>query len=56
MGAFHQLNDKREVDGMITAVRAELDDATFQAALAEGGALTLEQAVASVLQDEHQVR
>ena len=52
MGAFHQLNDKREVDGMIAAVRAQLDAATFQASLAEGRALTLEQAVAQAL-DEH---
>lgn len=52
MGAFHQLNDKLEVDAMIAAVRARVDEATFQAALAEGRALTLEQAVAQAL-DEH---
>ncbi len=49
MGAFNQLNDKREVDGMGAAVRAQLDEATFQAAWAEGRALTLEQAVAVAL-------
>jgi hypothetical protein len=49
MGAFHQLNDKSEVDVMITAVRAQLDEAAFQTALAEGRALTLEQAVARAL-------
>jgi hypothetical protein len=52
MGAFHQLNDKREVDGMIADVRAQLDEASFQAALADGRGLALEQAVAQVL-DEH---
>lgn len=49
MGAFQQLNDQQEVDVMIAAVRAQLDEATFQAALAEGRALTLEQAVAQAL-------
>ena len=49
MGAFHQLNDKREMDGMGAAVRAQLDEAAFQAAWAEGRALTLEQAVALAL-------
>lgn len=52
MGAFHQLNDKREVDALFSAVRARLDEATFQAALAEGRLLTLEQAVAQAL-NEH---
>ena len=51
MGAFHQLNDKREVDEMITAVRTQLDDATVQTALAEGRALSLEQAVAQALEE-----
>lgn len=36
---------------MGAAVRAQLDEATFQAASAEGGALTLEQAVAQALGD-----
>jgi predicted ATPase/DNA-binding CsgD family transcriptional regulator len=51
MGAFHQLNDKREVEEMIAAVRARLDGATSQAAWAEGRALTLEQAVAQALDE-----
>lgn len=52
MGAFHQLNDRQEVDAMFTAVRTPLDEATCQAALAEGRALTLEQAVAQALDDK----
>ncbi len=51
MGAFHQLNDRPEVDAMISAVRAQLDELTFQAAQAEGRALTLEQAVAQALHE-----
>jgi predicted ATPase/DNA-binding CsgD family transcriptional regulator len=52
LGAFLQPNDQREIDSMIAAVRAQLDETTFQAAWAEGRALTLEQAVAHTL-DEH---
>lgn len=52
MGAFHQLNDKPEVDGMLVAVRMRLDEGAFQAALAEGRALTLEQAVAQALDEQ----
>lgn len=51
MGAFHQLNDQREVDAMIAAVRAQLDEATFHAAWMEGRALRLEHAVAQALAD-----
>jgi ATP/maltotriose-dependent transcriptional regulator MalT len=51
LGAFHQLNDKREIDGMIAAVRAQLDEAIFQAAWAGGRELTLEQAVAQALNE-----
>ncbi|MEO6889554.1 MAG: LuxR C-terminal-related transcriptional regulator [Ktedonobacteraceae bacterium] len=46
LGAFHVPNDRREIDAMIAAVRAQLDDATFQATWAQGRELTLEQAVA----------
>ncbi len=49
MGAFHQPNDQREVDGIIAAVRAQLDEATFQAAWAEGRTLSLEQAAVQAL-------
>lgn len=51
MGAFHQLNDEREIDGMVAAVRVQLDEATFQALWSEGRELTLEQAVARVLDE-----
>jgi predicted ATPase/DNA-binding CsgD family transcriptional regulator len=51
LGAFHQPNDKREIDGMIATVRAQLDEATFQAAWAQGRELTLEQAVAQALDE-----
>ncbi|HVU65640.1 MAG TPA: hypothetical protein VHD63_00860, partial [Ktedonobacteraceae bacterium] len=49
LGAFHQLNDQREIDTMIAAVRVQLDEATFQAAWARGRELELEQAVARAL-------
>ncbi len=51
LGALHQPNDKREIDGIIAAVRAQLDEATFQAARAEGRELRLEQAVAQALDE-----
>ncbi len=51
LGAFHQPNDTWEIDGMIAAVRAQLDEATFQAAWAEGRELTLEQAVTQALDE-----
>jgi hypothetical protein len=51
LGAFHVPNDQWEIDAMIAAVRAQLDEATFQAAWAEGRALTLEQAVEQALDE-----
>ena len=48
-GAFHQLNDKPEIDAIIIAVHARLDDAAFRAVWAEGRELPLEQAVAQAL-------
>lgn len=51
LGAIHQPNDKREIDDIIAAVRAQLDEATFQAAWAEGRELPLEQAVAQALDE-----
>jgi predicted ATPase/DNA-binding CsgD family transcriptional regulator len=54
MGAFNQLNDKSELDVMSSAVRAQVEAAAFEEALAEGRALTLEQAVIQAL-DEHAV-
>jgi non-specific serine/threonine protein kinase len=50
-GAFHQLNDKPEIDAIITTVDAHLDDAAFRVAWAEGRELTLEQAVAQALDE-----
>ncbi len=51
LGAFHQPNDKREIDGIIAAVQAQIDEETFQAAWVEGRELTLEQAVAEALDE-----
>jgi predicted ATPase len=51
LGAFHQLNDKSEIDAIITTVHAQLDEATFQASWAKGRELTLEQAVALALDE-----
>ncbi len=51
LGAFHQPGDKREIDDIIAAVRAQLDDATFQATWTQGRGLTLEQAVAQALDE-----
>jgi tetratricopeptide (TPR) repeat protein len=51
LGAFHLPNDKWEIDDMIAAVRAQLDEATFQAAWEEGRELTLEQALAQALDE-----
>lgn len=51
LGAFHQPNDKREIDGMIATVHAQLDEETFQSTWAQGRELTLEQAVAQALNE-----
>jgi tetratricopeptide (TPR) repeat protein len=51
MGAFHVPEDKPEFDRSIAAVRAELDQAAFETAWAEGRKLTLEQAVALALDE-----
>jgi hypothetical protein len=45
MGTFYQLADKPEVDRIVGEVRAQLDDATFQAAWAGGREMALEEAV-----------
>jgi hypothetical protein len=50
MGAFIE-TDQFELDRIIASVRAQLDDATFQAAWSEGRAMTLEQAVAEALDE-----
>jgi predicted ATPase len=49
MGAFHQPTDKPEMDRIIAEVRTQLDDATFQAAWADGRQMTLVQAVDDAL-------
>jgi hypothetical protein len=49
LGAFHQLNDKPEIDAIITDVQNRLGNTAFQMALAEGRDLTFEQAVAWAL-------
>jgi predicted ATPase/DNA-binding CsgD family transcriptional regulator len=54
LGAFLQPNDQWEIDGMITSMRAHLDEATFQAAWAEGHTLTQEQAIEQAI-DERDV-
>jgi non-specific serine/threonine protein kinase len=51
MGAFPQPADKPEFDRIIANVRAQLDEATFEAAWAEGRKMTLEQAVAEALEE-----
>jgi predicted ATPase/DNA-binding CsgD family transcriptional regulator len=49
LGAFLLSADKPEYDRNIAAVRAQLDEATFESAWAEGRQMTLEQAVAEAL-------
>lgn len=49
MGAFHQPSDQPELDRIIVAVRDQLDASAFEAAWAEGRAMTLEQAVSYAL-------
>jgi non-specific serine/threonine protein kinase len=51
IGAFPQPADKPEFDRISAAVRAQLDEATFEAAWAEGRKMTLEQAVAYALEE-----
>ena len=51
MGARHQPSDKTEVDRIIALVRAQLAGSTFQTEWAQGQAMSLEQAVAYVLDE-----
>jgi tetratricopeptide (TPR) repeat protein len=53
MGAFHQPSDQPEIDRIMVAVRDQLDASAFEAAWAEGRAMTLEQAVVSALETDH---
>ena len=45
LGAFHQPTDKPEVDHAVEVVRAQLDAADFEAAWAEGRAMTVVEAI-----------
>ncbi len=51
MGAFHQPSDQPEIDRIIADVSAQLDEAAFESAWAEGRQMTLEQAVAEALEE-----
>ncbi len=50
MGAFHHPFDPPEIDRIIASLHGQLDDATFEAAWAEGRGMSLEQAVAEALE------
>ena len=52
MGIDYQLGDLQEIAKYTADVKSQLDEATFEAAYAEGEAMTLEQAVAYALEDE----
>ena len=49
IGALTQPIDKPEIERIIADVRAQLDAASFEAAWAEGRAMTLDQALADAL-------
>jgi predicted ATPase/DNA-binding CsgD family transcriptional regulator len=51
MGLFIQPGDRFEAERYESAIRAQLDDATFEAAWAEGQAMSLEQAIAFALEE-----
>ena len=51
LGAFHEPNDQPEFEAIIAAVRAQLDEAAFQASWAAGRALTLEQAIEQAISE-----
>jgi predicted ATPase/DNA-binding CsgD family transcriptional regulator len=53
LGTFHQPADKPEYDRIVAEVRAQLDYTSFQKAWAEGRVMTLEQAVAEVLEEQN---
>jgi tetratricopeptide (TPR) repeat protein len=52
LGAFFDYVDRPEFDRMTTAVRAQLDDASFHAAWIEGKQMRLEQAVVCALEEQ----
>jgi predicted ATPase/DNA-binding CsgD family transcriptional regulator len=51
LGAFHQPNDRREIDDIIATIRTQLDEATFHATWTEGRAMTLEQAISQAIDE-----
>jgi tetratricopeptide (TPR) repeat protein len=51
MGFVPYLSDQHELDKYIADVQAQLDEAIFEAACADGQSMTLEQAVAYALED-----
>jgi predicted ATPase/DNA-binding CsgD family transcriptional regulator len=50
-GAFRQPSDTPEIDRIIATLRAQLSDAAFQAAWAEGQHMTMNQVIANILAD-----
>jgi len=52
MGIDHQPSDQHEITKYTADVRAQLDEATFEAAWAEGQVMTLDAAVAYALEGE----
>jgi ribosomal protein L10 len=51
MGFDHQPSDQQEVAKYFADIKSQLDEATFDAAYAEGQAMNLEQAVAYALDE-----
>jgi predicted ATPase/DNA-binding CsgD family transcriptional regulator len=51
VGAFHHPSDRPEIDRIIAAVRAQLDESAFDTAWDEGRKMTLEQAVVTALEE-----
>jgi hypothetical protein len=50
-GAFHHPSDRPEIERIIADAQAQLDHSSFQAAWAEGRAISLEQAVEDALEE-----
>jgi len=49
LGLGPTISDQHEINGYVAAVRAQLDEAVFEAAWAEGRAMSLEEAIAYAL-------
>jgi non-specific serine/threonine protein kinase len=52
LGAFHHPSDQPEIDRIIAAVRAQLDEEAFEVNWGEGRTIPLEQAVADALDEQ----